>query len=93
MMSWPAAFITIALMLELVQPQHKSGDVVFHLRSTETISARELADEHGLEYVSEVFPGSKYHHAIKKKIHPIPFSMEKLSADPRVISIFGLYYS
>lgn len=83
MMSWSAAVVIIVLLLDFAQPR-QSDDVVFHVPSAERSSAIELAKEHGLEYVSELFPGSDYHHAIKKPLDPVPFSLEKLSADPRV---------
>lgn len=84
-MSWPTATIVallvIALTLDFVQlHQHQSDDVVFYVRPDAQLSVRELANEHGLDYVSEVFPGSNYHHALIKERE----GMEKLSADSRV---------
>nr|CAH0109880.1 unnamed protein product [Daphnia galeata] len=93
MMSWSAsALFTIFLLISnsvIAQSRQRqqSDDVVFHVPSAERSSAQELADEHGLQYVSELFPGSDYHHAIMKQRHfnfNISFAMEKLSADPRV---------
>ena len=93
MMSWSAsALFTIFLLISnsvIAQSRQRqqSDDVVFHVPSAERSSAKELADEHGLQYVSELFPGSDYHHAIMKQRHfnsNISFAMEKLSADPRV---------
>ncbi|KAK4030076.1 hypothetical protein OUZ56_023034 [Daphnia magna] len=84
-MSWPTATIVallvIALTLDFVQlHQHQSDDVVFYVRPDAQLSVRELANEHGLDYVSEVFPGSNYHHALIKERE----GMEKLSADSRI---------
>ena len=86
MKSWLAAFLIFESLFNVVQlRQRPSDDVVFHVRSAGRSSARELAGEHGLQYVSEVFPGSSYHHAVMKERTLDLISMEKLSTDPRVI--------
>lgn len=85
MMFWCLTLITfIFLTFDHVQPHHESDDVVFHV-SHERL-ARELANDHGLDYISEVFPGSNYHHAVIRKENPDPVAhINMLSSDPRVI--------
>jgi hypothetical protein len=83
---WLAALLVFVSTLDVAQPRRRhSDDVVFHVLEGQRSSARELASEHGLEYISEVFPGSRYHHAVMKERTRDVISMEKLSTDPRVI--------
>lgn len=85
---WLAALLIFVSRLDVVQLRRRhSNDVVFHVLEGQRLSARELAGQHGLEYVSEVFPGSRYHHAVMKERTLDLISMEKLSTDPRVILI------
>ncbi len=70
-------------ILHSVHPHHESDHVVFFVPHERL--ARQLADLHGLDYISEVFPGSNYHHAVIKKENPDPDAhIKMLSSDPRV---------
>lgn len=83
-MSWWIAFILTLFSFEKVLLHHQSNDVVFYIRSSHR-SARQLAEEHGLRYISEVFPGSNYHHAeIRNELLDPNDRVLKMSADPRV---------
>lgn len=86
---WLAALLIFVSRLDVVQPRRRySDDVVFYVLEGQRLSARELAGQHGLQYISEVFPGSRYHHATVMKERTLDLiSMEKLSTDPRVIFI------
>lgn len=91
-MSGPTPTIFVLLIIVLFDfaqlHQHHSNEVVFYVRPDAQLSVRQLVKDHGLEYVSEVFPGSNYHHALIKEMQVI----DKLSADPRVITFLNFTY-
>lgn len=77
--------LTLFALFDRIESHHQSNDVVFYVRSINRWAARQLAEEHGLRYVSEVFPGSSFHHAvIQPELLDPTYRVLKMSTDPRV---------